>query len=117
MDTGRVSGWGWSPTRRQGRRSKESQVGQESLETFSQADFDERLFVAQFLRVAEPDWRGHQGRAGHGDRWFPPCSQSVALAARMGFDGKELPPGLAGIRRWRLRRAGASTRKTPGSER
>lgn len=52
-----------------------------------------------FCNSQKPAGVAYKDVLNAGDRWFPPCSQSVALAARMGLAGKELPPAAAGIQR------------------
>jgi hypothetical protein len=52
-----------------------------------------------FCNSQKPAGVAYRDVLNAGGRWFPPCSQSVALADWKGMAGKEMPPGLLGIQK------------------
>lgn len=86
------------------RRGTSTHPSQESLQTFSHFDFDERHFGPRLPQPTQAGWRGQQRRADHDGRRFPHSSQNAALADWKGMAGKEMPPGLIGIQSVAMRR-------------
>ncbi|VTR96936.1 unnamed protein product [Tuwongella immobilis] len=100
------------PRKEGNRKGEESQVRQESRQTFPQAEFGERDFFARLLQPVEVGWRGLQGRAAHRRRWFLLPSQNAPLATRKGIAGEEMPPGLTRIQMPTQRQAEPTTARS-----